>query len=81
MAAGPAQLYVRGGFNGWGIDNPLVAQGKGVYQADILLSPGYHPFKVGSRDWGAEWVIDPAASVTVAPGTAYRMDTHPGPED
>lgn len=80
-AADQPALYVRGGFNGWGIDNPLVAQGKGVYQADILLSPGYHPFKVGSRDWNAEWVIDPAASVNVTPGTAYRMDTHPGPED
>jgi hypothetical protein len=74
-------IYVRGGFNGWGIDNVLADQGNGVYQADILLSPGYHPFKVGSRDWSAEWVIDPAASVKVSPGTAYRMDTHPGPED
>ncbi len=81
MAAAQPGLYVRGGFNGWGIDNPLIAQGKGIYHADILLSPGYHPFKVGSRDWSAEWVIDPAASVTVAPGAAYRMDTHPGPED
>jgi hypothetical protein len=74
-------IYIRGGFNGWGTGDLLAYQGNGVYQADILVSPGYHPFKVGSRDWGAEWVIDPSASVNVAPGTDYRMDTHPGPED
>jgi hypothetical protein len=74
-------IYLRGAFNGWGTDNPLAWQGKATYQADILVSPGFHAFKVGSKDWTAEWVIDPSASVTVTPGTAYRMDTHPGPED
>jgi len=77
----PQALYVRGGFNGWGTDNRLAYQGKGVYTTDITLSPGNHPFKVGFKDWSAEWVIDPRASVTVASGQAYRMDTHPGPED
>ena len=73
-------LYIRGGFNGWGLDNALVKTGAGQYEARIVLSPGNHPFKVGSGDWSAEWVIDPAASVTVTPGAAYRMDTNPGPE-
>ena len=73
-------LYIRGGFNGWGLDNALVKTGAGQYEARIVLSPGNHPFKVGSGDWSTEWVIDPAASVTVTPGAAYRMDTHPGPE-
>jgi hypothetical protein len=74
-------MYIRGAFNGWGTDNPLAWQGNGTYQADIVVSPGYHAFKVGSRDWSAEWVIDPSTSVTVSPGTGYRLDTHPGPED
>jgi len=74
-------LYIRGAFNGWGTDNVLSYQGKGLYEARILISPGNHAFKVGHKDWSAEWVIDPAASVTVAPGADYRMDTHPGPED
>jgi hypothetical protein len=74
-------IYLRGAFNGWGTDNPLTWQGGALYQADILVSPGYHAFKVGSKDWSAEWVIDPSASVAVKPGETYRMDTHPGPED
>ncbi|GAB3404092.1 esterase [Massilia agilis] len=74
-------IYIRGAFNGWGLDNVMAWRGNGIYEADILVSPGYHAFKVGSRDWGAEWVIDPAASVSVEPGKPYRMDTHPGPED
>ncbi len=79
--APPPELYIRGAFNGWGTDNQLAHKGKGLYEAQILISPGYHPFKVGSKDWTAEWVIDPAASVTVAPGKDYRMGTSPGPED
>ncbi|MFL6671743.1 MAG: esterase, partial [Massilia sp.] len=75
------QIYIRGAFNGWGTDNLLTDKGNGLYQADILLSPGNHAFKVGSKDWSAEWVIDPGASVSVTPGSPYKMDTHPGPED
>jgi hypothetical protein len=80
-ADAPPALYIRGAFNGWGTDNQLADKGKGLYEAQILISPGYHPFKVGSKDWSAEWVIDPAASMAVAPGTDYRMSTKPGPQD
>ncbi|MES3025422.1 MAG: esterase [Pseudomonadota bacterium] len=74
-------LFIRGGFNGWGTDNQLLYKGKGVYETEIVISPGNHAFKVGHKDWSAEWVISPDASVTVAPGTDYKMDPHPGPED
>jgi hypothetical protein len=74
-------IYVRGAFNGWGTDNVLVYQGKGVYQADILVSPGNHAFKLGSKDWTAEWVANPAASVSVKPGDTYPLATEAGPED
>ena len=82
-ADGPAgkDLFVRGAFNGWGTDNAMVYKGKGVYEAEILISPGNHAFKVGSKDWSAEWVIDPNASVRVATDTDYRIGTSPGPED
>jgi hypothetical protein len=76
-----APMYLRGGFNGWGIEHPLAYKGQGLYEAELLVSPGYHGFKVGSKDWLAEWVIDPNASVTVAAGTSYRMQTRAGPED
>lgn len=74
-------IYVRGAFNGWGTDNPLAYKGQGIYETDILVSPGNHAFKVGSKDWSAEWVANPSASVSVALGTRYPLDTHPGPED
>jgi hypothetical protein len=77
----PTDLYVRGAFNGWGTDNVLAYKGKGVYETQILISPGNHAFKVGYKDWSAEWVIDPEASVAVATDTDYKMDTRPGPED
>lgn len=80
IAAAP-ELYVRGGFNGWGTDHALKHTSQNVYEAQIMLSPGNHPFKIGSGDWSVEWVIDPAASVTVAPGSAYPLATRPGPED
>ncbi|HEU4373403.1 MAG TPA: esterase [Telluria sp.] len=79
--AGAEPLYVRGAFNGWGTDNALVDKGHGVYEAQIVISPGNHAFKVGSKDWSAEWVIDPAASVSLKADADYRMDTHSGPED
>jgi len=75
------ELYIRGAFNGWGTDNRLVAKGKDVYEADILVSPGNHAFKVGSGDWSAEWVLDPNRSVTATPDTPYHLATQPGPED
>jgi hypothetical protein len=77
----PKDLYIRGDFNGWGTDNVLVYKGRGVYETEIQISPGNHAFKVGHKDWSAEWVINPNASVTVATDTDYRMDTRPGPED
>ncbi len=80
-APAPQALYIRGAFNGWGTDNALRYLGKGIYQTDIVISPGNHAFKVGDKDWHAEWVLNPNASMTLALATDYPMDTHPGPED
>ena len=82
-AGGPLahDIYVRGGFNGWGTDHKLVHVGAGVYQVEVELPPGYHPFKVGRADWSAEWVIDPLKPVNVAPDSEYTMSTSPGAED
>ena len=85
FACAPARaadpMYLRGGFNGWGLDHPLVERGGGVFEATVTLSPGNHPFKVGSKDWSAEWVANPERSISVAPGSAYPLDKHAGPED
>lgn len=48
-ASTPA-LYLRGGFNGWGTDHALVSKGQSIYETEVQLSPGNHPFKVGSGD-------------------------------
>ncbi|MDB5747137.1 MAG: esterase [Massilia sp.] len=85
VAAAPGQLadalFVRGGFNGWGTENALRHQGKGIYEADILVSPGNHGFKVGSRDWKQEWVPGgPPGGTAVKPGESVRLATSAGPE-
>ncbi|TFW29389.1 esterase [Massilia arenosa] len=77
----PRDIYVRGGFNGWGTDHVLRYQGKGVYEALVEIGPGYHGFKIGSKDWADEWVINPTASVDVKPGTDYQLATQAGAED
>ncbi len=83
LAATPLNydIYVRGAFNGWGTDNALAYKGKGVYETDILVSPGNHAFKIGSKDWNAEWVASPDASVKVELEKPYQLATRPGPED
>ncbi|MCD2515401.1 esterase [Massilia sp. G4R7] len=80
-AAQDKHLYVRGAFNGWGTDNALTRKADQVYEADILVGPGNHAFKVGSGDWSDEWVVDSTQSVTVAPDKPYRLETRSGPED
>ena len=84
VAADPGPLrepfYIRGGFNAWGTENALQYQGQGVYQADILVPPGNHGFKIGTRDWSREWVPSLNASVAVKPGQPLRLATSAGPE-
>ena len=48
---GNTPVFLRGGMNGWGIDNPFMYQGAGVYTVDIDLSAGATEFKVASEDW------------------------------
>jgi len=84
VAADPGPLrepfYIRGGFNAWGTENTLQYQGRGVYQADILVPPGNHGFKIGTRDWSREWVPSLSASAAVKPGQPQRLATSAGPE-
>lgn len=85
VAADPGPLrqefFVRGGFNGWSTEHPLVHKGGGIYEAEALVGPGNHGFKIGTRDWSQEWVLDIGKSVRVTPGEARRLETQAGPED
>lgn len=47
---GDTQVYIRGGFNGWGTDSPLIFA-DGAYSVDITVDPGQTEFKVASEDW------------------------------
>ncbi|KLV06954.1 glycogen debranching protein [Photobacterium aquae] len=42
-------LYVKGTFNGWGDDTPMVYVGEGVYQAVVCLSADSHNFKISDQ--------------------------------
>lgn len=81
-APGPfnTEMFVRGGFNGWGTEHPLRHQGQGVYTADILIGPGNHGFKLGSRDWQQEWVPGDPAGAAIKPDEPVRFATSAGPE-
>ncbi|QNB01143.1 hypothetical protein [Massilia sp. Se16.2.3] len=75
------EMFVRGGFNGWGTTHPLRHRGGGVYQADVLVAPGNHGFKLGSADWGREWTAAAATPrAPVAAGATVPLATHAGPE-
>lgn len=45
------EVYLRGGFNGWGTDTPLLYQGGRQYQVAMSLAAGSYEFKVASEDW------------------------------
>ena len=44
-------VYLRGGMNGWGTDNPFTYQGERVYRTTINMDAGSYEFKVASDDW------------------------------
>ncbi len=48
----PVDIFVRGGFNDWGIFNPMTYDaGSGVYSAVIDIAAGDWEFKIASEDW------------------------------
>ena len=45
-------IYVRGGFNGWGLADPMTYDsGTSTYNAVVSLDSGTWEFKVASEDW------------------------------
>ncbi|MBU2883436.1 esterase [Psychrosphaera sp. B3R10] len=50
-------LYIRGAFNGWGTENPLVKQPSGKYRSTISVGLGIHAFKVASNDWSLQMLL------------------------
>lgn len=44
-------VFVRGGFNGWGELNAFTYAGAGIYNTTITIEAGSYEFKVASADW------------------------------
>ncbi|MFC3095507.1 pullulanase-type alpha-1,6-glucosidase [Alteromonas sediminis] len=44
-------VYLRGGMNGWGTDNPFEYQGGRKYAEAIAIDAGSYEFKVATDDW------------------------------
>ncbi|NOZ87990.1 MAG: hypothetical protein GXP49_17355 [Deltaproteobacteria bacterium] len=54
-----SSIYIRGEFNGWSLDNPLVLQPDGIFKVELDLQPGDYGYKF--YDQGNDrWFEDPA---------------------
>lgn len=52
-------LYLKGTFNGWGLDTPFVPVSPQQLQACVVLSADRHQFKIADKDGTAEWTFPP----------------------
>lgn len=53
-----SSMYLRGGFNGWGIDNPMtsyIEENEVICTADVELASGSYEFKFDSSGKATEW--------------------------
>ena len=50
---GSETIYLRGSFNGWGTDEPMVYQGDSIYTFERTLTAGDYQFKFADANWGA----------------------------
>jgi pullulanase len=47
-----ADFFVRGGFNDWGITNPMTEVGdSGIFESTISVATGGYDYKIASEDW------------------------------
>ena len=50
-------LYLKGTFNGWGLDTPLFKEQDGSYQANLCLSTDLYRFKISDSDGTKQWTL------------------------
>ena len=63
-------VYLRGGMNGWGTDNPFTYDGGRIYTVATDITAGSYEFKIASEDWstvdfGAESAEEAAVELGV----------------
>ncbi|WP_375748480.1 amylo-alpha-1,6-glucosidase [Vibrio sp. HN007] len=50
-------LYLKGTFNGWGLDTPFKSTDKSVFETSIVLTPDAHRFKISDLDGTSKWTL------------------------
>ncbi|PTO76827.1 amylo-alpha-1,6-glucosidase [Vibrio splendidus] len=50
-------LYLKGTFNGWGLDTPLFKEQDGSYRANLCLSTDLYRFKISDSDGTKQWTL------------------------
>lgn len=68
-------LYLRGGFNGWGTSYPLTYQGDGIYALTTQFTPGRQEFKIANAGWDHAFTINLDSVTTAELDTAYPLVT------
>ena len=68
-------VFVRGGFNGWGEADAFSYDGAGIYTASINIDQGSYEFKVASSDWSTVNLGAGAAGNQVVVGTPLVIQT------
>ena len=65
----PADIFIRGGFNGWSVADPMrFDRQSNTYSGLVSLSPGSWEFKIASQDWATVDLgnaVDPAVDLSV----------------
>jgi pullulanase len=73
-------VYIRGGFNGWGIDDKMLYRGKNRFRLDRAFS-GATNFKIASEDWAAVDCGAASGGQQVTIGTPFAMACGGGTSD
>lgn len=50
-------LYLKGTFNGWGLDTPFCKQSSTLYSANVVFSADQHQFKITDMDGTEQWTF------------------------
>lgn len=59
-------LYLKGTFNGWGLDTPFVEQSSRIYTTQVVFSADTHQFKIADLDGTSQWTLSANATQAVA---------------
>jgi pullulanase len=77
----PVTLFVRGGFNDWGLADPMQYLGGNIYRLDRAFPASQTNFKVASEDWATVDCGGATGGLEVVVGTPFQMACGSGTSD